>query len=142
MRRATDLMHLLTRAERLLARRIAGVLESSGLSLDAWRVVTLLADGKGHTMSSLSEGASLPPASLTRLVDHLVDENLVYRRIDEIDRRRIRAHLTMRGRRLHEKVASEISADLPEISDDVELAERLGSLIRGLSAAPVTGITL
>ena len=52
MRGPTDLMHLLTRAERLLARRLASTLEAERCSMDAWRVVTVLADTaiRGHDL--------------------------------------------------------------------------------------------
>jgi DNA-binding MarR family transcriptional regulator len=133
------LLQLLTRAERLLGRRLAAILAAEGYSLDAWRVITLLADGTGHHMTEIAEHAFLPPATLTKLVDHLVDENLVYRRVDEIDRRRIRAYLTPRGRRLHQRVservvASEAALDAP--CGERELLERLlVRLIDSLDAA-------
>jgi DNA-binding MarR family transcriptional regulator len=141
-RQPQDLMHLLTRAERLLARRLTAILDREGHTLDAWRVVTLLSDGAGHFMTDLAEQAFLPPGSLTRLVDHLVDENLLYRRVDDIDRRRIRAYLTARGQRLHQRVSADVSASLTRLpvagDDQAELQEMLVRLIESLSgAAPV-----
>ena len=97
-RRPQDLMQLLTRAERLAARRLQAALDEHGCSLDAWRVLALLADGEGHPMAAVAEAVFLPPPTLTKLVDQLVDQNLVYRRVDPLDRRRILAHLTPRGR--------------------------------------------
>ncbi|MEU4426339.1 MarR family transcriptional regulator [Actinoplanes sp. NPDC024001] len=134
MRGSTDLMYLLTRAERLLARRVATVLKAERCSMDAWRVITVLADGKGHFMTELSELAFLPPGSLTRLIDHLVEENLVYRRGDDVDRRRIRVHLAARGRRLHERVTAEIRQRTAGLPADDELFDRLGTLITALDA--------
>src|SRR4051812_48064257 len=104
MRGSADLMQLLTRAERLLARRLTAILDAEGHTLESWRVIPLLADGAGHFMTELADQAFLPPASLTRLVDQLVEENLLYRRVDDADRRRIRAYLTARGHRLHQRV--------------------------------------
>lgn len=138
MRRSTDLMELLTRAERLLARRLAVVLDTEGRTLDDWRVISLLADGQGHIMTELADRAFLPPASLTRLVDHLVDDNLLYRRVDDVDRRRIRAHLTPRGLRLYQRIGRELQgsvAGVPVGTDDqVQLERLLAALIAGLSA--------
>jgi DNA-binding MarR family transcriptional regulator len=140
MRRSADLMQLLTRAERLLARRLTAILTAEGYSLDAWRVITLLADGAGHFMTDLAEQAFLPPGSLTRLVDHLVEENLLYRRIDDVDRRRIRAYLTPRGHRLHERISDEVSGGLAGLpigaTDQAELERLLAGLVDGLSGAP------
>ncbi|BCY06340.1 MarR family winged helix-turn-helix transcriptional regulator [Actinoplanes sp. L3-i22] len=131
MRGPTDLLYLLTRAERLLARRLSAVLDEEGCSLDAWRVLTLLADGS-RFMTELSERAFLPPGSLTRLIDHLVEENLVYRRGDDLDRRRIKVHLTARGRRFFQRIDAGIRADLA----DVPLGEDLGALVAMLEGRP------
>ncbi|KUL42534.1 MarR family winged helix-turn-helix transcriptional regulator [Actinoplanes awajinensis] len=132
MRGPTDLLYLLTRAERLLARRLSAILDAEDCSLDAWRVIALLADGKGRFMTELSERAFLPPGSLTRLVDHLVEDNLVYRRGDDLDRRRIKVHLTARGRRLFQRVDERIRAELT----DVPLGDSLGALVEALECSP------
>ena len=130
-------MQLLTGAERLLARRFATILLAHGRTLDDWRVISLLADGAGHPMTELAERAFLPPASLTRLVDHLVDDNVLYRRVDDVDRRRIRAYLTPRGRRLDQRITQELHEDLRELyatTDTQEhLAQSLSALIDALS---------
>ena len=141
MRRSADLMQLLTRAERLMARRLTAILATEGQSLDAWRVITLLADGRGHFMTELADGAFLPPGSLTRLVDHLVDSNLLYRRIDDTDRRRIRAHLTPRGHRLHQRVSNALQESLAPLPVDDALESHLTALVTGLTTPqPITGI--
>ncbi|MBG6065341.1 MarR family winged helix-turn-helix transcriptional regulator [Micromonospora ureilytica] len=110
-----DLLRSLTRAERLLSRRLGAVLADDALSIEAWRVLCLLADGQGHPMSEVSVEASLPPGTLTKLVDQLVDRNLVFRRIDPIDRRRIRAYLTVRGRREHARLDERVRASIAEL---------------------------
>ncbi|GGN80278.1 hypothetical protein GCM10010112_55630 [Actinoplanes lobatus] len=140
MRGSTDLMYLLTRAERLLSRRLATILDAERCSMDAWRVVSVLADGRGHFMTELSELSFLPPGSLTRLIDHLVEENLVYRRGDDVDRRRIRVHLAARGRRLHDRVDAGIRRSVADLPIDGELLDRLGDLITALDSkvAPVS----
>ncbi|MBX7266795.1 MarR family transcriptional regulator [Micromonospora sp. Llam7] len=146
---AADLLPLLTRAERLLSRRVGGVLAAESLTIEAWRVLCLLADGRGHPMSEVAAEASLPPGTLTKLVDHLVDRNLVFRRVDPVDRRRIRAYLTARGRREHERLAAQIQTDLAGSSapEDADLAGLLDALIGRLDpqdrprAEPGPGLT-
>jgi DNA-binding MarR family transcriptional regulator len=127
MRRSADLMQLLTHAERLLARRLTAVLEAEGHTLDTWRVIGVLSDGEGHFMTELADRVFLPPASLTRLLDHLVEENLLYRRVDDADRRRIRAYLTPRGRRFHQRIGREIQDSMAglEVGSDQARLERL-----------------
>ncbi|MEV4275760.1 MarR family winged helix-turn-helix transcriptional regulator [Actinoplanes xinjiangensis] len=138
MRGPTDLIDLLTRAERLMSRRLAAVLDEERCSMDAWRVVRVLADGRGHFMTELSESSFLPPGSLTRLIDNLVEENLVYRRGDDVDRRRIQVHLSARGRRLHDRTDEELRRILEELPVGAELREQLGVLIGALDGSVAT----
>jgi DNA-binding MarR family transcriptional regulator len=132
-------MHLLTRAERLAARRLQAALEEHDCSLDAWRVLSLLSDGAGHSMTAVAEAAFLPPATLTKLVDHLVDQNLVYRRVDPLDRRRILAHLTPRGETYWRRVDREVRTQWPVLSEGDDdllrgLLHRLVDTLDGASA--------
>ncbi|MFE6229274.1 MULTISPECIES: MarR family transcriptional regulator [unclassified Streptomyces] len=143
--RHQDLLRLLTRAERLAARRLQSVLGAFDCSPEAWRVLDLLADGRGRTMTALAEHAFLPAPTLTRLVDQLVDQNLVYRRVDPADRRRVLAALTPRGVEHRELLSRAVEADrarwaasLAE-ADEALLADLLHRLTGALSGAdPVT----
>ncbi|MFF9148325.1 MarR family winged helix-turn-helix transcriptional regulator [Streptomyces sp. NPDC014861] len=146
--RHQDLLHLLTRAERLSARRLQTVLGAFDCSLEAWRVLDLLADGQGHTMTALAEHAFLPAPTLTRLVDQLVDQNLVYRRADPADRRRVLAALTPRGVEHRQLLSRAVDADreawaapLAE-ADEAHLAEllrRLTGVLGGRDAVTAAG---
>jgi DNA-binding MarR family transcriptional regulator len=130
-----EIVQLVTRAERLLSRRLRDVLEEQSLSPDAWRVLSILADGDGHPMTEVADLAFLPPGTLTKLVDHLVDENLVYRRIDPMDRRRIRAYITPRGRQTHDRVNRAVRAVWGELSIGYEESDHLADLLRRLVGA-------
>jgi DNA-binding MarR family transcriptional regulator len=131
----TELAALLTRADRLLGRRLSAILDRHGCTGDGWRVLCLLADGAGHPMTEVAGQVFLPPASLTKLVDHLVDDNLVYRRVDELDRRRIRTFLTPRGRRLHAQVQAEVAASLADLALPAAEQELLTGLLTRLVSA-------
>ncbi|MEV1008730.1 MarR family winged helix-turn-helix transcriptional regulator [Streptomyces sp. NPDC049881] len=136
--RPEDLAALLTRAGRLSDRRLRAVLEGAGCSADAWRVLDLLADGEGHGMTAVAGRVLLPPPTLTRLMDQLVDDGLVHRRVDPVDRRRILAYLTPRGvelwRTLERRVA-ESWAGLPGGGDDELLTVLLRRLVARLEDA-------
>lgn len=140
-REPQNLMQLLTRAERLAARHLQTVLDEDGCSLDAWRVLALLSDGEGHHMTAVAEAAFLPPATLTKLVDQLVDQNLVHRRVDPLDRRRILAHLTPRGQTYWRRLDREVRGRWPVLSDGEDellrgLLERLADTLHGSPAEP------
>jgi DNA-binding MarR family transcriptional regulator len=93
----TSLMEVITVAQRDLARRIATVLAPEGFTVDQWRILRTLADGAGHSMGELADSLRIPNPTLTRAVDGLVDQSLVYRRQDADDRRRFGVHLARRG---------------------------------------------
>jgi DNA-binding MarR family transcriptional regulator len=106
--RERDVARLLTLVERRMAARLATALNSAGCGIDEWRVMTLLADGRGHSMSEIADYALLPPPTLTKLIDRMVSANRVYRRADDADRRRVLVFLTQRGREQHDALAASI----------------------------------
>ena len=128
-----DLAHLLSQAERLVSGRLSAALEAQGLTLAQWRVLSLLADGAGHPMSEAAEFAMLPAPSLTKVVDRMVSSNLVYRRPDLRDRRRVLIYSTARGRRLHQRLARDlgpVERVLGDIADEGDAAELTRLLLR------------
>jgi MarR family transcriptional regulator, organic hydroperoxide resistance regulator len=134
---ARALTQLLSQVEHRISRRVEDILGSGGLTLDQWRVLTLLADGAGHPMSEIATHAMVPAPTLTKIVDRLVDRALVYRRADEVDRRRVLVFLSEHGRatyadlvpevaRIDEMIANELGGrDAPRL---VALLERLRAL--------------
>jgi DNA-binding MarR family transcriptional regulator len=103
------------------------------LSIGQLKVLMMLAGHPGMTISQIAESLSIGKPSTSMLVDHLVQQDLVYRREDENDRRRTLVGLTPAGNdlttRLHqgniERLAQWYSALAP---DD------LAALRRGLEA--------
>lgn len=92
---------------RLLEVRVLG---NRGLTIDQWRVLDILADGEGHPMSELAATIVVPGATLTKIMDKLVDAALVYRLVDDRDRRRVLAFLSEKGVELHSELTSEVAA--------------------------------
>ncbi|MFF3098396.1 MarR family winged helix-turn-helix transcriptional regulator [Streptomyces cyaneofuscatus] len=140
-RQPQDLLHLLTRAERLAARRIQSVLDAYDCSVDAWRVLDLLSGDEGRSMTALAEDAALPAPTLTKLIDQLVDQNLVFRRVDPADRRRVLAQLTPRGLRRRRQLSRAVRAEWgpvsPGLTEDQE--DQLMPLLGLLSGALAAG---
>jgi DNA-binding MarR family transcriptional regulator len=123
-----DLPRLLAAVERKVSGRLAAALQSAGSTVEQWRVLSLLADNRGHTMTELADYALLPAPTLTKVVDRMVAANLVHRRVDEEDRRRVLALLTPRGRTVYrslqrtmEQEESELRALLADDTEDLRL---------------------
>jgi|SRR5579875_2814756 len=128
-----DLIHLLSQAERQVTQRLREMLLAEGCSLERWRVLQLLGDGKSHSMSELAEFALLPAPTLTRLIDRMVSDNLLYRRIDERDRRRTLVHLTQRGEALCRRVTKAVQRHHTELAAAVGDSAYFGEVLQRLA---------
>ncbi len=95
---------LITAVERRLTAAVAADLEQQGVTVDQWRVLNGLSDREGRSMSELASLAVLPAPTLTKVVDRLVAANLVHRRSDPYDRRRVLVLLTPRGRAVRSRL--------------------------------------
>ncbi|MEV6982974.1 MarR family transcriptional regulator [Sphaerisporangium sp. NPDC051017] len=96
----SSLAYLLTRAERGVNRGLAAALAAEDVSVEQWRILQALADGRGHSMGDLAEAALMPHPTLTKAVDRLVDRAVVYRGHDPTDRRKVAVFLASRGSEL------------------------------------------
>jgi DNA-binding MarR family transcriptional regulator len=87
------LAHLLTQANRHLNRQLS----AEGVSIDQWRLMKVLSESGGMTMGKLAEELALNNPSVTKLVDRMVEDALVYRVPDPDDRRKVRMFLSDKG---------------------------------------------
>ncbi|MEX7471464.1 MarR family winged helix-turn-helix transcriptional regulator [Mycobacterium adipatum] len=118
-----------------------GLLDSEVSTIEGWRVLGALRGGEGFTMSEMSTAMAIPPPTLTRIVDKLVDGGFVLRRVDATDRRRVLIYLSARGkskvRRLARQEAAMKATLTEEFGEDNAIA-----LIRTLARAselPIPG---
>jgi DNA-binding MarR family transcriptional regulator len=92
------LVDTLSTALRMISRPLQETLErEEDVSLDQWRTLRALSASEGRTMGELSERLQIPAASVTRIVDGLVDRALVFRHGSAVDRRRVEVLLSEAG---------------------------------------------
>ncbi|MFE6508646.1 MarR family winged helix-turn-helix transcriptional regulator [Nocardioides sp. NPDC057767] len=84
----TDPAVLLARAQRRIERALAEAYADFDLTAEQWRILSVLLDQPGQTMSRLADGAALPAGTLTRHVDRLAERGLVLRKVHAEDKRR------------------------------------------------------
>ena len=128
-----SLVELLTVAQRRVARGVSAVLAEDGATLDGYRVMRCLAAGPGRSMSELGAALSLPAPTLTRLVDGLVDAAEAYRLPDPYDGRRVRVHLSSRGRTHLSRLEALVQAHESALTEELG-PERVDALVRALRA--------
>jgi DNA-binding MarR family transcriptional regulator len=100
----SHLAYLLSEAEQAVNRGLAESLAAEGMTVEQWRILRALSDGHGHSMGDLAAAVLMPHPTLTKAVDRLIDEALVYRRQDEADRRRVAVFLADRGQEAIERL--------------------------------------
>jgi MarR family transcriptional regulator, organic hydroperoxide resistance regulator len=88
------LAHLLMQANRHVTRQLA----SEGVSVEQWRVLKVISQHGGLTMREMARMLSLHHPTLTKIVDKMVAEALVYRVPDPDDRRKIRIFISEKGK--------------------------------------------
>jgi DNA-binding MarR family transcriptional regulator len=104
----SSLAYLLSRAERGVNRGLTAVLAGEDLSVEQWRILRALADGRGHSMGDLAAAVLMPHPTLTKAVDRLIDRAMVYRGPSAGDRRRVLVFLADRGAHLLARVEGAI----------------------------------
>jgi DNA-binding MarR family transcriptional regulator len=129
----------LAEAEQAVNRGLAESLGAEGVTVEQWRILRALSDGYGHSMGDLAAAVLMPHPTLTKAVDRLIEGALVYRRQDEVDRRRVAVYLADRGRDLvrrldgqaiehHRRIEAAYGAQRTE-----RLMRELGRLVESLS---------
>lgn len=105
----SSLAYLLSSAERLVNRGLAAALASEDVTVEQWRILRALADGRGHSMGDLAAAVLMPHPTLTKAVDRLIDRSLVYRGPSAGDRRRVAVFLSDRGADLLARVDGSVA---------------------------------
>ncbi|MBW0092147.1 MarR family transcriptional regulator [Pseudonocardia sp. KRD-184] len=93
-----ETIRLLSLVERTVTQRLDDALRAVGSGIDQWRVLSLLAERGGCPMHVVADHALLLAPRLSKLVDRMVSANLVLRRADDHDRRRVLVFASARGR--------------------------------------------
>ena len=133
------LASLMARTGRKVNNRLTAELRTVGLSLDAWLVLNMLVTEGGRSMGEIAEALVLNLPTATKLIDRMVNDNLVYRKPHHEDRRIIEIFPSDAGMIRHEVakklVAREQNALKKSIPDLERLMQELVRLNRSLDEA-------
>jgi DNA-binding MarR family transcriptional regulator len=88
---------LLNDTARLFRRSFNARTRDSGITALQWRLITYLKRHEGVRQGPLAELIEVEPITLSRMVDRLVEAELVERRADPADRRAWQLYLTPRA---------------------------------------------
>ncbi len=99
------LSYLLAQANREINRQLDKLLRAEGVPVEQWRILKVLSDGNGRSMGELAEAALLNHPTLTKTIDRMVADSLVYRISDPDDRRKVLIFNADRGKALARRLA-------------------------------------
>ncbi len=121
--------YLVAKIAAQLDARVKSVVACANLSPEQWRILALLDERDGRSMSDLAQMAFVEAATLTKMIDRLVSDAMVYRAPDTRDRRRVLVFLSC-------KALDRIAAIKPQLAaEDAAVTKRLGPLtVRALQA--------
>ncbi|WP_424630965.1 MarR family winged helix-turn-helix transcriptional regulator [Bradyrhizobium sp. SYSU BS000235] len=129
------LAYLLAQANREISRQLDERLRQEGVPVEQSRILTILSGDKGLSMGELAEAVLLHHPTLTKMVDRMVSDALVYRAQDPKDRRKVLLYLSDRGKALAKRIKPLVQSHEARIMQDYgdkstnELKRLLGSLI-------------
>ncbi len=140
-----QLVAQLVESSRLLRNYIDHRAKTRGTTRAQWIVLFRLRQQEGLSQVDLADVLELQPISLVRLLDRLVEHDLLERRPDPKDRRANRLFLTHAGRQLvddldslRDSIATDVLQDIPDaaIGTSLETLRDIKDRIKGLGEHP------
>ena len=116
-------------------------LRQFGVQVEAWRVMEILENDEKLTMGDLAELVLMNPPTLTKLVDRMVADGLVHRKIAKSDHRQINLGITALGRKRISQVREQARQEEAQIADKIgqERADLLKNILNELGSAEMHG---
>lgn len=99
------LAYLLAQANREINRQLDAMFRTEGVPVEQWRILKTLSDGNGRSMGELADAVLLNHPTLTKIIDQMVTNALVYRVPDSTDRRKVLIFVSDRGQALSRRLA-------------------------------------
>ena len=105
-----SLPYLLAQAHRQVHGALDRVLQEQNLPVEQWRILTLLADGRGRSMGELSRQVLMNLPATSKTIDRMVSRAMVHRKQDPEDSRRILVFITDFGIELVGRCHADVDA--------------------------------
>jgi len=128
-----SLQTLLSEASRKATADLERVLRPKGVPVEYWRVLEVLADENGRSMSALADAVSMRLPTLSKLVDRLVADALVQRAADPQDLRRVLVYISDPGLQLVTALRDKVRRQRSAL--DALLGQEHGAALKRLLAA-------
>ena len=131
----------LATAHRKVHNSLTRRLRQFGVQVEAWRVMEILENDEKLTMGDLAELVLMNPPTLTKLVDRMVADGLVHRKIAKSDHRQINLGITALGRKRINQVREQARQEEAQITGKIgqERADLLKKILTELGSTEMHG---
>jgi len=133
-----NLAYLIASVNRQLEDELAEALRPDGIPIEQFRILASLAEQDGRSMRALADAVLVDPASLTKIIDRMVADALVYRAPAPEDRRKVLIFLSSKGTALHDKVKGALGVQQRHLTGRLseDKVKKLAVLMRELASPP------
>ncbi len=128
---ANETRHLLDRIEKTNQVYEAACVAFFGVTSSQGGTLLSLPLENTMRMNELSKAVGVETSTMTRMIDQLVDKEMVFRKADDKDRRLVRVGLTASGQKLNQELAEALVNFYRDSLDEIPEAERQ-TIIRSL----------
>lgn len=97
----------------------AGILKSQGLSFEQWLIIDTIGKNEGIHQKLIVQELAKEPASVSRLIQKLVDQKLVSKSKDDVDKKIQHLALTAFGKHFYEESKKSINKEFKELFSSV-----------------------
>ncbi len=129
-----QLAYMIASINRQLESELEERLRPGGVPIEQFRILEVLDANEKLAMGEIATRSLIEPATLTKIVDKMVAEGLVYRAPDPNDRRRVLILTAPTGKALYKRLRGVSTAQEQRIVDQLEADKvaELKSLLREL----------
>lgn len=131
-----QLGYIIASVNRELEEELEERLRPAGVPIEQLRVLEVLHNADGRSMGEAAAAALVDAPTLTKIIDRMVSDNLVFRGPDPGDRRRVLIFLAAGGKALYKRLRSVTVAQEKRLSRNLDphKMEELRGLLRELVA--------
>jgi DNA-binding MarR family transcriptional regulator len=129
-----QLAYIIASVNRQLEEELQERLRPAGVPIEQLRILEALDQSGPLPMGELAEKALVEPPTLTKIIDRMVSESLVFRAPDPSDRRRVLILLAPGGKALYKRLRKVSTAQEQRLAKQLQQgkAEELRALLREL----------
>ena len=117
MRMKDQLAYLIASVNRQLESELEERLRPGGVPIEQYRILEVLDASEPCAMGEIAAQSLIEPPTLTKIIDKMVAEGLVYRAPDPNDRRRVLILTTSGGKALYKRLKGVSTAQEQRIVD-------------------------